>query len=535
MDYLKRIGMILALTLFVGGIAFSAEIKNDAAILLEEAIYTEETLGDFDKAAGIYQQIADNTESGRAPAAQALYRLGMYYQARGREAEAKAAFTRLTKQYPEQKELISRIPDFSSKPGYFTEFIPAPWEDGEVLTYRIARPTINRTSGTAIILPGSTYSTTQLLFAESIPGNEKNKWRFRTITTNGNLVTSRNFLTMDDNTLSPVEKWTWEWEAMETRTNYFPKTNGEGRSDQVRVTRGSGAKMQTFYVYENMPAVYDNEQIIYLLRCLPLQKGFEITVPIFNSYGNNSSASAVVNRIIRVDGREPVITPAGTFNAWKIAYGEKGVESYYWISDDNRRYPVKFKDSSTSAYSVVELASVSTIEKSRPLEYTDQDISFSLPPGWVAVASSRINEKGGLPIYPGPTESVTMTKFINFVDPEFETSSGFTLIEYFTEEERHLNLPETAKGQVEITRQQISSYEERPGTRENLTISGGAAIRYISDYKSRVDDGDLSVYTVLAAAGNKSLRAYFRAKKEDLDRFVPVFDSIIKSIQLRWQ
>jgi len=71
MNYLKRIGLIL--TLSFGGIVFSA---NDAAILLEEAIYTEETLGDSDQAARIYRQIADSAESGRAAAAQSLYRLG---------------------------------------------------------------------------------------------------------------------------------------------------------------------------------------------------------------------------------------------------------------------------------------------------------------------------------------------------------------------------------------------------------------------------------------------------------------------------
>ena len=105
MNYLKRIGMVLALTLSFN-LAFAAE---DAAILLEEAIYTEETLGDIDGAIRIYQQIAENAESSRV-AAQALYRLGRHYEGRGRGEEAKAAFARLAKQYPEQKELISRVP-----------------------------------------------------------------------------------------------------------------------------------------------------------------------------------------------------------------------------------------------------------------------------------------------------------------------------------------------------------------------------------------------------------------------------------------
>jgi len=107
MNHLKRIVLILALALCSGGIGFSAW---DAAILLEEAIYIEETLGDFDEAARIYQQIADNAESGRPAAAQALYRLGMGYEKRERKEEAMKTFVRLVIRYPEQEELISRIP-----------------------------------------------------------------------------------------------------------------------------------------------------------------------------------------------------------------------------------------------------------------------------------------------------------------------------------------------------------------------------------------------------------------------------------------
>ena len=125
MTRLKLTGLVLILTLSPG-IGFSAQADNvnsvnkDAAILLEEAGYIEETLGDFEEAARIYRRIADGAESGRAATAQALYRLGKYYEERGRGTEAQAAFERLAKQYPEQRELISRIPDLYVDQSFFS-------------------------------------------------------------------------------------------------------------------------------------------------------------------------------------------------------------------------------------------------------------------------------------------------------------------------------------------------------------------------------------------------------------------------------
>jgi tetratricopeptide (TPR) repeat protein len=514
MRYMKRIGLVLALTLFSGSVAFSAEIKNDAAVLLEEAIYTEETLGDFDKAASIYRQIADNEESGRAPAAQALYRLGMYYQARGREAEAKAAFTRLSTQYPEQKELISRVPGISGKSGYVTQFIPAPWEDGEMLTYGTALTGVQfATSG---IVKNITLSGTQLFIAESVSKNGIKMWQFRSMSTSGNSIDSRNVLAMDDNTFAPIERWS-EQEGGERRSAEFFTGRAVVSMESVNKKR-----WEEFRFNE---AVYDKDQFIYLLRSLPLQTGFET---IFSIFGSSGSVSGMK---ISVEGREPVTTPAGIFNAWKIACGEKDAKSYYWISDDNRRYPVKMTAYPNSE-SVTELVSISKIDMTRPVEYADHNIRFFLPPGWFTVTHSMT---GGGAVYPGPTESIQSVRFIRFVGPEFETGCGFTLVEYSPEEDWHLNLSETARGQTEGSRLNFGVYDERPGTREDLTISGGAAIRYIVDQKSMVDGRDIVTYVYLAAAGNKSLRGYFRTDKEDFDRFQPVIESIIRSIQLRWQ
>jgi tetratricopeptide (TPR) repeat protein len=96
--------------------------------LLEKGIYAEETLGNLSDAINIYLQIVGNTDAARPIAAQALYRLGICYLKSGKRADAQAAFSKLTRSYPEQKELIAAIPGLPIPPE--VQLRPIPWQDG---------------------------------------------------------------------------------------------------------------------------------------------------------------------------------------------------------------------------------------------------------------------------------------------------------------------------------------------------------------------------------------------------------------------
>ena len=123
MKRLRRIGLVL---LFALGIR-SGLSAQDPSILLEKGIYAEETLGNLNDAIGIYQQVVLADTSSRATSALALFRLGMCYQKSGRADQAKTAFSKLLKEYPEQQDLILNIPSISA--GSLT-LRPAPWTDG---------------------------------------------------------------------------------------------------------------------------------------------------------------------------------------------------------------------------------------------------------------------------------------------------------------------------------------------------------------------------------------------------------------------
>src|ERR1035437_10139783 len=75
--------------------------------LLEQGIYSEETKGDVDDAMKLYQQVVAESKAGQAVAAQAQYRLGMCYHKKKNYAEATAAFEKVVRDYPDQRDLVA--------------------------------------------------------------------------------------------------------------------------------------------------------------------------------------------------------------------------------------------------------------------------------------------------------------------------------------------------------------------------------------------------------------------------------------------
>lgn len=82
------------------------------------------------------------------------------------------------------------------------------------------------------------------------------------------------------------------------------------------------------------PGYYDDESLFWLMRGLPLEKGFE------GSYADvNASNGQVVTASIRVEERETVKVPAGTFKAWRVRLQTSSVTQLFWI-DEAAPHPV---------------------------------------------------------------------------------------------------------------------------------------------------------------------------------------------------
>ena len=81
------------------------EYATPVSVLLEQGIYTEETVGDLGRAIEIYAQIIEDEQANRKYVAEALFRLGRCFAKEQREAEALAALEKLSVQYGDQKQL----------------------------------------------------------------------------------------------------------------------------------------------------------------------------------------------------------------------------------------------------------------------------------------------------------------------------------------------------------------------------------------------------------------------------------------------
>ncbi len=95
--------LVFSLMLFVGPV-FGQE--NRASVLLSEAIYEEEVSGNLTKAADLYLDLVKKFPDDRPVAAKALYHLGLLTEKMGQQ-KADQYFTRLVKNYPDQKELVA--------------------------------------------------------------------------------------------------------------------------------------------------------------------------------------------------------------------------------------------------------------------------------------------------------------------------------------------------------------------------------------------------------------------------------------------
>ena len=75
--------------------------------LLEQAIFAEESMGDLDRAIGLYQDILSRSEAERSLVAQAQLRLALCHLKKGDEAAAATAFQALVENFPRHSELVA--------------------------------------------------------------------------------------------------------------------------------------------------------------------------------------------------------------------------------------------------------------------------------------------------------------------------------------------------------------------------------------------------------------------------------------------
>jgi hypothetical protein len=126
---------IIITAMLAASLAALPGAAQTASELLQKGIYTQETAGDVDAAIQLFRQAFSAAGTERDLAAQAQYRLVQALLRKGDTAMAALEMNRLAQEFPDQRDLISRLaagpapgilrPDVSPAPPSASEFDPS--------------------------------------------------------------------------------------------------------------------------------------------------------------------------------------------------------------------------------------------------------------------------------------------------------------------------------------------------------------------------------------------------------------------------
>ncbi len=466
----------------------SSTYAQAASELLEKGIFTEETVGDLDKAIDIYKQVVEESEANRKLAAQAQLRLAMCYLKKGQDDEATTAFEKLIENYPDQKELVAEARDHM--PGRLV-IGPVAWEDGEVMRLGISLPT-GMKIGTFI------WSVNQ---AQADAGEDV--WRMKTrryIAINGSQGVSSVDANKED--FRPLTSRFMHTILGETNANYSPK--------QVEIISIAKGEDTTNAIDLEVP-VYDNEQAVYLIRRLPLEVGYKTTLPIMATFGSQR-----LDIPITVLEKETLTVPAGEFECYKVDLLIKNVmHQTMWFSADEKKVLVKL-----NAEGIVgELIAVEMQAAGDVVEYTDSKFGFTLsaPTGWSFYQTDQTN----------PTESG-----VHLVDPD---ATAMNLLDVDTLESLELNASQTPREMLESHLKRMAQHRADFKTRDDSwvehTVGGRPAVSLYADF---VDQGKPVVVYITAIAGETTLTKFKTLTTSDkLDKAKSQIDTVIATYKAK--
>src|SRR5436190_2045383 len=238
--------------------AHSAETASPSE-LLEKGIYSQETKGDLDAAIALYQQVVSEAKDANALAAQAQYRLGVCYYKKKDFAKASATFEKLVKDYPEQKELVKLANEYLAGAVALT---PAPWADGEEL-----RLDVKFQSGFKIGVAAYTVNSGET--------NGHKIWRIGSHLFAGVQHLSR--VEVDADSLKPLHS-RWKHSLIgDVHAVYAP-----GHVDLKVKGKDSPKKIDLETI------TYDNEEVIQMMRRLPLGTNYSTTIRIITTLGGGT-------------------------------------------------------------------------------------------------------------------------------------------------------------------------------------------------------------------------------------------------------
>jgi len=470
-----QIVLLFLMTLFPFAPAgFGAQLSD----LLEKGIYSEETKGDVDAAMKLYEQIVAEGKTGQAVAAQAQYRLGVCYYKKKDYAKATATFEKLIKDFPEQKELIALAQDYLAGS---VSFLPAPWADGELLHLDI------RLGGGLRIGP-ATYG------ASSGEVNGRKTWR----------LSSRLFAGMQQ--LSTVEIDAESGKPLHSRWKHTLLGDVDAVYSAGHANLKFKGKEETKRI-DLEGIVFDNEEVVQMMRRLPLATNYSTTMRILATLGGGN----LIPLKIEVAAMEKVQVPAGTFDCYRV---ELNIKQTFWYSTDEHHYLVKFEAGGVTA----ELASIDRVTPGQSVAYKvpNEGLNLTAPAGWLLDNAD-------------PDETKVASKTL-ILDPD-ATATSFLFVNDLQslKDDEKKSLRAYADAQIADGMKSLKDLKVRPDSWKDVTIAGQPGLSAIADFSEGREKK--TGYIAVAFVGAKAVQFISYMLAADFETFQPQLNSVIDSLK----
>jgi len=471
--HVTLIGLAATLT-FAVPTAHSATLSD----LLEQGIYSEEAKGNLDAAIKIYQEIVADNKAGQTVAAQAQFRLAVCLYKRRDQAGA-AAFEKLIKDYPDEKELVAAAAQYlPSEP----QLLPVPWTDGEEM-----RMVFKFQSGYVV---GASSYTVNLVEA-----NGRKIWSVRSRTFTGAQAVSR--VEVDAETFKPIHSF-WKHSLIgEADATYLPgaaELKVKGKDEPKKVSLEG--------------TVYDNEQAIQLMRRLPFAEGYKTSLKFLPSLGG-----MVLLVELEVIKRETVEVPAGRFDCFKV---ELNIGQTFWYSADAPRYLVKLE----AGGAIAELAEVRHRKPGEAAELKDAKLGFSLsaPEEWIFFQREDRGTKNKTQVMILDPEATALSRLavetLDTLKPEAKQSSRAW-----------------AEVELEDFARQLKDFQVRADSWKERMIAGKPGVSFVADCTE--GKGKQLIYAAYALGDPNCAVFVVKLDPQDFEAFKPKIDAVIDSYKTK--
>jgi len=365
--------------------------------------------------------------------------------------------------------------------------VPAPWADGEVLRLDLKSPT-------GVSLGGMIYEAANVRIGPKTLQRLESRM---VVPLSNTLQFTR--VDVDPQTLQPVSAL--------TKNNVLGHFRAEYTSAGVNWGMQTAQKQASRKVPIGHVA-YDNEQVMYLLRRLPLAVGYKASFAIFSV-----QTGIVSDCRINVDRREKVTVPAGTFDCYKVmvraASAGASIQQESWISADSARYFVRM----SSPQAVMELAEVAAKDKDKPRVFRDNKLQLSVtaPAAWYFHRSA--------PTGPYPF-------ILYMLPPEMK---AWCVLAAAPRVPVIASARQAAEGDLDALKKYFKAYKVRPTSWAESHVGGLPAATFAADYQD--NKRPMVEYRTYLLGESMVYWFVFRIDKDRFEAAKAEFDAIIATLK----